>query len=73
MLPERKDLDELSGLDGVLIDTHLPAADLICWQNRFAPVAEDLPAVCFSDLSLQHRWLLKTAEEQMAKGMIDFS
>ena len=70
VLPERQDLDNLFGLDGVVIDAPLPDANLVRWQDRFAPLADDIPHIGFSDLALQNRWLLKTAGEQYAEKLL---
>ena len=69
-LPERQDLDDLFGLDGVLIDSNLPDETLTGWQDRFASAADDLPHIAFADLTLQHRWLAKTAPDQWAEKIL---
>ena len=70
-LPERQDLDDLFHLDGVLIDSALPATALIEWQDRFASTADDLPHIAFADMDLQRRWLLKTAPDLWAEKIIE--
>lgn len=70
ILPEQQELDDLFHLDGVLIDSALPATALIEWQDRFASMADDLPQIAFADLVLQHRWVLKTAPDLWAEKIV---
>ena len=70
-LPTRAALDELLAVDGVLIDTALPQEALVRWQDRFAPLADDLPRIAFAHLVLQHRWLLQTARDEWAANILD--
>ncbi|HHP7234295.1 MAG TPA: B12-binding domain-containing radical SAM protein [Desulfobacterales bacterium] len=58
-LPDKKALKALLELDGVLIDAPLPEAELERWQDRLAPLVDDLPHIVFPDLALQRRWLQK--------------
>ncbi len=70
-LPTRAALDDLLAVDGVLIDTALPHDALVQWQDRFAPLAGDLPRIAFAHLALQHRWLLQTARDEWAATILD--
>jgi len=68
--PVRQELNDLFHLDGVLIDSSLPATALIEWQDRFASSADDLPHIAFAKLDLQRRWVFKTAPDLWAKKII---
>ncbi len=54
--PDDTDLSELCHLDGVLMDSGLPASVWEAWQDRYAPVHYEIPPVSFSDVELQQRW-----------------
>ena len=71
-LPEKKDLEAMFELDGVLIDASSATDRLREWQNRNAPFAADLPYVSFARLDLQKRWLAMTAAEDYANGVMDY-
>ena len=70
-LPEKTDLEKMFELDGVLIDVSSTTDRLRVWQRHFAPLASDLPYVCFARLDLQKRWLAMTAAEDYANGVMD--
>ena len=69
-LPRREDLEGFSGLDGVLIDCTVSENDLFDWQDQFAARAHDLPAISFSQISFQRRWLTLTAADEYAGKML---
>jgi hypothetical protein len=69
-LPRREDLEGFSGLDGVLIDCTVSENDLFDWQDQFAARAHDLPAISFSQISLQQRWLKLTAPHEYVEKML---
>jgi hypothetical protein len=68
-MPGKNELETFMNLDGVLMDTgdELKRQAEV-WQDEFAPVSDDLPAVSFSDELLQRRWLELTASEEMCRG-----
>jgi hypothetical protein len=66
--PTPAELQELDGMDGVLLDTNLPEDQWKRWQDRNAPAAEDLPPLTFSGMGLQRRWLRLTAPEEYWPG-----
>lgn len=66
-LPQIKDLAELSGLDGILIDTAGSDIELGKWQDRFAGRAADIPSISFADVLLQRRWLMLTMPEDYVR------
>ena len=69
-LPQRQDLEDFFNLDGVLIDAALPEDELIAWQDRFAGLADDIPAIGFAQISLQQRWLTLTASDDYVANML---
>ena len=69
-LPQREDLDGYFNLDGVLIDCAVSENDLIGWQDRFATLADELPAISFSQISHQQRWLTLTASDEYVAKML---
>jgi hypothetical protein len=69
-LPQRQDLEDFINLDGVLIDVALPEDQLIAWQDRFAGLADDMPAIGFARIALQQRWLTLTASDDYVAGML---
>ena len=71
-LPQIKDFAELSGLDGVLIDTAGPDNELSQWQDRYAGRAEDIPSVSFADVGLQRRWLMLTLPDDYVRLALDW-
>ena len=71
-LPEKNELEDMFVLDGVLIDVPSAPDRLRAWQNHFAPMAADLPYICFARLDLQQRWLALTASEDYANGVMEY-
>lgn len=71
LLPQRADLDGLSHLDGVVIDSKVPELALRDWQERFAKCADEIPAICFAQVSTQKRWLLLTAADEYAEKILN--
>ena len=69
-LPQREHLDSFSNLDGVLIDCAVSENDLMAWQDRFATRADELPAIGFSQISHQRRWLTLTASDEYVDKML---
>jgi len=69
-LPEKEDLDGLSHLDGVLIDSALTVEAVEIWQDRFASRVDDIMPLSFADTNLQSRWLQLTAREEYYMGAI---
>jgi radical SAM superfamily enzyme YgiQ (UPF0313 family) len=71
-LPELSDLNDLTGLDGVLIDAPAGKGQLTDWQDRFVKHAEDVPFVSFPDVALQKRWLFQTAPNDFSERAFNF-
>jgi hypothetical protein len=71
-LPQMKDLAELSGLDGVLIDTAASDVELSKWQDRFAGRAADIPFISFADVRLQRRWLLLSMPDDYVRQALNW-
>jgi hypothetical protein len=71
-LPQIKDLEELSELDGVLIDT--AGADIVIseWQDHFAGHAEDIPFISFADVLSQRRWLMLTMPDDYVRQALNW-
>ena len=67
-LPEPDELNQWSNLDGVLIDTDQPDQAVLDWQARAAPLADDIPDVCFARIHLQDNWLRLTKPEDFYFG-----
>jgi hypothetical protein len=69
-LPKPRDLAEFKGLDGILIDAPVPAADIVKWQDRYARAVSEKYHISFADLRLQRRWLLRASpDEYVEKGL----
>ena len=69
-LPSLKDLGEFAELDGVLIDSAVPPAEICAWQDRWGPPAAEQYHISFAEVGLQRRWLLLTCpDEYMEKAM----
>ena len=71
-LPQMKDLAELSGLDGVLIDTAASDIELSKWQDRFAGRAADIPYISFADVRVQRRWLLLSMPDDYVRQALNW-
>ncbi|MCG8614846.1 MAG: radical SAM protein [Desulfobacterales bacterium] len=63
-LPTGAALDELSHLDGILIDSPATPDVLKDWQDRHSPGADSLPLMSFSGIALQNRWKKLTAGDE---------
>jgi hypothetical protein len=63
-LPEPADLEALSALDGILIDSPECAAGMEEWQDRFAVHVDDILFVSFADQKLQKRWMKLTVADE---------
>ncbi len=59
-LPEVSDLQQLSGLDGILVDSDCPAENLLAWQDQFKEYANEYLHIGFADVAMQQRWLMLT-------------
>ncbi len=71
-LPQIKDLAELSGLDGIMIDTAGSDIELSKWQDRFAGRAEAIPFISFADVLLQRRWLMLTMPDDYVRQALNW-
>lgn len=60
-LPEKSDLRQLSGLDGILVDSGRPVEDMMTWQDHFKELADEYLHIGFVDVALQKRWLMLTS------------
>lgn len=60
-MPDATDLEELSNLDGVLIDTTDSQKRVREWQDTFSQKVEQLPHIGFADIFQQIRWFSLTA------------
>lgn len=63
-LPVQADLEALSHLDGIMIDSSLPFDTLGEWQDRFSKHHGDILAINFADITLQIRWMELTDHEK---------
>ncbi len=63
-LPDQKELKAFDHLDGILMDSDGPSQTIAAWQNSMAPIAPDLPPVCFARTKHQQRWLELTMADQ---------
>nr|WP_320190006.1 B12-binding domain-containing radical SAM protein [uncultured Desulfobacter sp.] len=61
-LPGLSVLTDLFHLDGMLIPGR--GQMLLHWQDAMAQIHEDIPPVCFADISLQMRWLSMTEKDK---------
>jgi hypothetical protein len=71
-LPQIKDLAELSGLDGILIDTAGSDIELSKWQDRFSGRAADIPFISFADVLLHRRWLMLTMPDDYVRPALNW-
>ena len=70
-LPEVSDFQQLSGLDGILVDSASPVEDLLAWQDHFKEVANDFMHIGFADVTLQQRWLMLTEASSYFRKAFD--
>lgn len=56
-VPERRDLENLDHLDGILFDNTAPMSTWEKWQDDVKASAGDLLPVSFADIELQYRWM----------------
>ena len=56
-LPQLTDLDLITHLDGILIDSPISPETICLWQDQMKEYANDLLFINFSDIKLQKRWL----------------
>jgi hypothetical protein len=68
-LPSLEDLGEFSELDGVLIDSAVPPAEICAWQDRWEPAAEQYH-ISFAEVGLQRRWLLLTCPDEYVEKVM---
>ena len=57
-LPEVSDLQQLSGVDGILVDSACAVEDMLAWQDHFKELANEYLHIGFADVALQKRWML---------------
>ena len=68
-LPSLEELGEFAELDGVLIDSAVPPAEICAWQDRWKSAAGQYH-ISFAEVRLQRRWLLLTCPDEIVqKGM----
>ncbi len=65
-LPDAKDMEKLSELDGIFMDSPHSFNEILTWQNRMAPKADDMPYISFADIKFQKRWLRLTAADEFS-------
>ncbi len=70
-LPEISDLQHLTGLDGILVDSACPVEDLITWQEHFKVFADEFLHIGFADVALQKRWLMLTEASGYVREQFD--
>ncbi|MCU0584789.1 MAG: radical SAM protein [Desulfobacterales bacterium] len=63
-MPSLQELADLGELDGVLIDSPLPAAAVRAWQDTLGPSAAEEFHIGFADVGLQIRWLLRICPDE---------
>ena len=68
-LPDLEDLGEFAELDGVLIDSAVPPAEICAWQDRWEPAAEQYH-ISFAEVGLQRRWLLLTYPDEYVEKVM---
>ena len=71
--PLMADLEELTDLDGILIDNSAEESEIQDWQDRFSADAENIPFISFADVLLQRRWLMMTMPDDYAKKPLDWA
>lgn len=68
-LPSLEELGEFAELDGVLIDSALPPAEICAWQDRWGSAAEQYH-ISFAEVGLQRRWLLLTCPDEYVEKVM---
>jgi radical SAM superfamily enzyme YgiQ (UPF0313 family) len=68
-LPSLEELGEFAELDGVLIDSVLPPAEICAWQDRWGSAAEQYH-ISFAEVGLQRRWLLLTCPDEYVEKVM---
>ena len=71
-LPTIFDLRQLSELDGILVDSVRPAADLSAWQDHYKVYANKFLHIGFGDVGLQKRWLMLTEASTTFREAFEF-
>jgi hypothetical protein len=70
VLPSLEDLGEFAELDGVLIDSAVPPAEICAWQDRWGPPAAEQCHISFAEVGLQRRWLLLTCPDEYVEKVM---
>jgi hypothetical protein len=70
VLPSIEELGEFAELDGVLIDSAVPPAELCAWQDRWGPLAAEQYHISFAEVGLQRRWLLLTCPDEYVEKVM---
>jgi radical SAM superfamily enzyme YgiQ (UPF0313 family) len=70
-LPALSDLSGLFDLDGVLIDSPVPARAVRAWQDEHGPAAAEEYNISFAEVGLQARWLLRTSPDDYVEGVLN--
>ncbi|MBF0224044.1 MAG: radical SAM protein [Desulfobacterales bacterium] len=60
-LPDKRKLEKLFFMDGILIDNIVAKPTLMKWQDEFSKIYENLPMITFADICLQKRWATLTS------------
>jgi len=68
-LPSLEELGEFAELDGVLIDSAVPPAEICAWQDRWESAAEQYH-ISFAEVGLQRRWLLLTCPDEYVEKVM---
>ena len=61
-MPTISDLQQCSGIDGLLVDSARPAEDFLAWQDQYKIYANEYLHIGFADVGLQRRWLMMTED-----------
>lgn len=70
-LPGQADLETLSDLDGILIDSPVQPSTVHDWQNEMAGSHEELMLISFSQTQLQSRWVSLTTGDQYQADLFE--
>jgi Radical SAM superfamily len=62
-LPLKHNIEVSFDIDGMLIDSPVPAIEIKKWQDQHFESAADIMYVSFADINLQRRWLSLTSKD----------
>lgn len=69
-LPTLRELKAMEELDGILLDGSYEGSELMRWQERFYRLADEIPAISFSEEKIQREWIYRCYPEDFVRDPI---